>query len=226
MQHKVLAAATALTAAGLVASAGGPWAQIRRPPLPASAAAQTGSSGLPAREAAYGQTAGQGREDTPSTTEAPSSSFGRPNPGRPVFEDPDYRGGEGATGAPRFSPPTATVPGKGRAAEPTGAMTARTGARTGARTAARPPVGTAPRRRGTQATTTCSRWRKASSSTTTPAAPASASMAARLSPAAPASSPTRGRTCPPPARPSATWASSLKRGSHRASRAERCAPNG
>ncbi len=100
MQHKVLAAATALTAAGLVASAGGPWAQIRRPPLPASAAAQTGSSGLPAREAAYGQTAGQGREDTPSTTEAPSSSFGRPNPGRPVFEDPDYRGGEGATGAP------------------------------------------------------------------------------------------------------------------------------
>ena len=102
MQHKLLAAAAAATAGLVLTASGEASAQARRAPVPASSAAPSGSAGAPAREAAYGQTAGQGRVDTPSTTESQpaSAGFGRPNPGRPEFEDADYRGGEGATGAP------------------------------------------------------------------------------------------------------------------------------
>lgn len=102
MQHKLLTVVAGAAAIGLVWTISGePSAQVRRAPVPAASATPTGSSGAPAREAAYGETAGQGRADTPSTAESQpaTAGFGRPNPGRPEFEDPDYRGGEGSTGA-------------------------------------------------------------------------------------------------------------------------------
>ena len=101
MQHK-LRAATALTTIGMIlALTSQATAQVRRAPLPAQSGAPTGSSGAPAREAAYGERPGDGRSSTPTFQESQPSStdFGRPNPGRPEFEDPDYRGGGGATGA-------------------------------------------------------------------------------------------------------------------------------
>lgn len=101
----IVSAVAGLTAVGLVTAATlDASAQSGRPFRGAvSAADPTGSTvnGTVASAAAYGERAGEGRSSTPTPTETaregeasaePSPEFGRPNPGRPGYQDPEFRG--------------------------------------------------------------------------------------------------------------------------------------